>query len=264
MEIVSLLRDQRRGGLPTYQVRAENTRESKMKAQSLVVVLVVCGMSWLAKPVSAQFYPGGYGSGWGGTNGSAALLGSNYMQASAMQAKAQNRLAGQQAAMGQNYVVQSGIRNTLSSQAQGRTDAIENQRQANQDWWFQYQTQQAGQRRNVEYSSAGGAVGSFGPSGSPPEAASDVIKWPTALQDSCFASERATIEAPYRRTPPQLSVPTQADYVQMVRTVEDMKAVLEWRLKEGIPTNDYNTATAFLAKLGQEIARRAVPGPGSK
>jgi hypothetical protein len=85
----------------------------------------------------------------------------------------------------------------------------------------------------------------------------DIIKWPALLQDPCFASERTQIEAPYRRTPPNLSVPTVADYQQMARTVEDMKAVLEWRLSDGADTNEYNTAKAFLDKLGQELAQRA-------
>ena len=67
----------------------------------------------------------------------------------------------------------------------------------------------------------------------------------------------AKIEAPYRRTPPELSVPTAADYRQMAGTVEDMKAVLEWRLKEGVETADYNAAAAFLNKLGQEVSVRA-------
>ena len=85
----------------------------------------------------------------------------------------------------------------------------------------------------------------------------DIIKWPTVLQEQCFASERAKIEAPYRRNPPKLSVPTPADYRQMAGTVEDMKAVLEWRLREGIPTADYEAAKAFLNQLGEEVAARA-------
>ena len=43
----------------------------------------------------------------------------------------------------------------------------------------------------------------------------------------------------------------------MAGTVEDMKAVLEWRLKEGIETADYNAAKTFLNRLGEEVATRA-------
>ena len=70
----------------------------------------------------------------------AALTGADYRQATAMTLKAQSMQAGQQAAMQQNYVVQSGIRNTLSSQAASRDASIVNQQQANQDWFFQQQS----------------------------------------------------------------------------------------------------------------------------
>ena len=107
----------------------------------------------------------------------------------------------------------------------------------------------------MEYGAPAVPVG-FAPAGGPPPVAMDIIKWPTVLQEACFASERAQIEAPYRRSPPKLSVPTPADYRKMAGTVEDMKAVLEWRLKEGIETADYNAAKTFLSKLGQELADR--------
>jgi len=238
-----------------------------MKLRFLVVALAAGGMLGLAGPASAQFYPGyGYGyGGWGDTNGAAALLGADYRQATAMQLKSQSMQAGQQAAMQQNYVVQSGIRNTLSNQAQSQTNAILSKQQANQDWWFQQQSQQMAQRRAVEYASGAPAVPTgLAPSGAPPPAATDIIKWPTVLQESCFASERSQIEAPYRRTPPKLSAPTPADYAKMASTVEDMKAILEWRLKQGVDTGEYNAATAFLDQLGQEVTARAQAAGGSE
>jgi hypothetical protein len=228
-----------------------------MNRRILVAALVAGGLLGPAGPVFAQFFPGdGYG-GWGGTNGSAALLGADYRQATAMQLKAQSRQAGQAAAMAQNYVVQSGIRNTLSAQAQSQNNAILAQQQANQDWWFQQQSQQMAQRRAMDQQRGVANPAGFAPSGGPPPASMDIIQWPTALQDPSFASERAKIEAPYRRSPPKLSVPTSADYRNMARTVEDMKAVLEWRLREGVNTADYNTATTFLKTLGQEVSERA-------
>ncbi len=229
-----------------------------MKHRMLITALVAGGVLGLAGRAPAQFFPGyGYG-GWGGTNGSAALLGADYRQATAMQLKAQSMQTGQQAAMAQNYAVQSGIRNTLSSQAQSQTNAILNQQQATQDWWFQHQSQQMAQRRTREmgYGVSPIPVG-FAPSGGPPPAAMDIIKWPTVLQEPCFASERARIEAPYRRTPPTLSVPTPADYREMAGTVDDMQAILQWRLKEGVETAAYNRAKSFLDQLGAEAAARA-------
>jgi hypothetical protein len=229
-----------------------------MKHRILVASLVVGGMLGLADAASAQFYPGyGYG-GWGGMTGGAALLGSDSRQATAMQLKSQSMQTGQQAAMAQNQVVQSGIRNTLSSQAQSRSNAILTQRQSNQDWWFQQQAQQSAQRGAMGYASGAPAVPvGFAPPGEPPPAAMDIIQWPTVLQEKCFASQRARIEAPYRRTPPKLSVPTQADYRKMAGAVEDMKAVLEWRLTESLDTDDYNAAKSFLNQLGQQITARA-------
>ncbi len=228
-----------------------------MKHPMLCTALVAGCMLGLAGRAPAQFYPN-YGYGMYGGWGSAALLGADYRQTTAMQLKNQSMQAGQQAAMAQNYVVQSGIRNTLSSQAQSQTNAILSQQQANQDWWFQQQTQEMAQHRAMLMARGAGAhpVG-FAPSVGPPPAAMDIIKWPTVLQDPCFASERAQIEAPYRRTPPKLSEPTRADYRKMAATVEDMKAVLEWRLKDGIETADYNAAKTFLNQLGRELATRA-------
>ncbi len=85
----------------------------------------------------------------------------------------------------------------------------------------------------------------------------DIIQWPALLQDPCFASERTKIEAPYRRTPPKFSTPNEDDYQQMAAAVEDMKAVLQWKLSEGVDTGQFNAAKAFLNQLGSELAKRS-------
>ena len=92
-----------------------------MKQRILFTTLVIGSLLGLPGRAPAQFFRGYGYDGWGGTNGGAALL-ADYRQATAMQLKAQSMQAGQQAAMAQNYVVQSGIRNTLSSQAQSQTN----------------------------------------------------------------------------------------------------------------------------------------------
>jgi len=228
-------------------------------APAVVLVSVLLGFAGRA---GAQFYPGyGYG-GWGGYGG-AALLGSDYVDAQAMQLKAQSRQATQQAAIGQNYVVQSGVRNTLSNQAQSRDAALINQQQATQDWWFQHQQQQQiAKRPSADYAMASPSVGWSGmaPANRAPPAMMDIIKWPTLLQEQCFASERTKIEAPYRRKPLYPGGPAQSpsedDYRQMAGAVEDMKAVLQWRLREGVDTNQYDAAKAFLEQLAGEVARQ--------
>jgi hypothetical protein len=238
--------------------------------RSIVLALLLVGGVLSAGPAIAQFYPGyGYG-GWGGFDGGAALAGSDFRQAAIIGAKTQSRLAGQQAAQQQNAVVQSGIRSTLTNQANAREAAIANQQQQTQDWWFQHQQQQFAQqqmtqRTAAEYStSSTPAAGwsSLGPPRKPPPAAMDIIQWPTLLQDPSFASERAKIEAPYRRTTyvpgtaPKLGTPNEDDYQQMAAAVEDMKAVLQWKLGEGVDTGQYNAAKAFLDQLGGELAKR--------
>ncbi len=232
-----------------------------MKHRILLAVLVAGGMSGLAGPAWAQFYPGFRYGGWGGTN-AAALLGSNQRQATIMQIKAQNMQTGQQATMAKNNLMQSGIRDMMSSQAQSRSDSIVSQKQANQDWWFQHQSQQMAQRWARANDSSSAVPAGFAPSPGPPAAALDVIQWPTILQDPGFTAERARIEAPYRRTPPKLSAPTPADYRKMADTVEDMKAMLTWRLRGGINTSDFNAATTFLNQLGAEVAARAQASDG--
>lgn len=94
-----------------------------------------------------------------------------------------------------------------------------------------------------------------------PKASMDLIQWPTLLQEPAFAPERGHIEAPYRRVPPGLSTPTASDYREMVKTVEEMKAILEWRTKTGVDTQNYQQAKDFLNKLALEARKRSEIAP---
>lgn len=101
----------------------------------------------------------------------------------------------------------------------------------------------------------GGMSMGCGSGGSAPEraeVATDLIKWPMLLQEPAFASRRAQIEAPFRRSPPHLSTPTASDYRKMVKTVEEMKAIVEWFASKSVDTHDYDRAGDFLNKLGTE------------
>jgi hypothetical protein len=228
----------------------------------LLVLLLVGGMLYFARPASAQFYPG-YGYGGWGWDGSAALLGADTRQAQVIQSRAQDRLAGQQLAAEQNAVVQSGIRNTLSSQAQSRDAAIQAQQQATQDWWFQHQQQQMTQRPPAEYATAAAPPqdwGSLAPPSPPPPASMDLIKWPTLLQAPCFAADREKIEAPYRRTPPEKwNTISTDDFRQMAAAVEDMKALLQWRSSQGVDVDAFNAAKNFLIQMSSELAKQIHP-----
>jgi hypothetical protein len=237
-----------------------------------VVWLVTSPTTVLAQRLGRPGGRGGYG-GYGGYDdaGVMALQSSAMSQASLRSAVESDRLAGQNAAMQQRAMVQSGARNMLSTQADARTEAVLSQRQSYRDSWFQVQQQQMAGRQAYEPGSpalvsagfgAGAVAGGFAVAAPLPEVAMDIIKWPSVLQEPMFASRRALIEAPYRRSPPASSAPTANDYREMVKNVDDMKAMLEWRLsvKSGLDSNEYQQAKAFLEKLGQEAkARLKVP-----
>jgi hypothetical protein len=202
-------------------------------------------LSTFAQPALAQFGPvtwgnvGGYG-GWGA-----------YTDRQAMAQDA--RLASQSRTMGQNAVVQSGIRSTLEEQSQNRTQNYLNQRQEMKDWWFQNQQQQvaARQARAGTRSTMPASLVSF-------ETPTDVefIKWPTLLQDPIFTRQRARIEEPYLRNPQGPSV---QDYRNMVDAVAQMKGLLDQKLAYGygIPAEQSWEANKFLDQLGKEAATYA-------
>ena len=248
-----------------------------MRKGCLLLVLAAIGVLGAIRPASAQFWPGrGYGYGdWGGIAGAVALAGTDYRAANASQAAAQNRQAGQMIDVQRNIARTSDMRNALVAQSQNRTNDALTQRSSDRDWWFQVQQQQMAQQRGrdmgTQFATVGGAgpppvAAGFRPVDPRPEAALDIIKWPIALQDRAFASQRAQIEAPYRRSPPNLSAPTAADYDNMVKAVDDMRAILEWQLTQegGLVTQDYQQAKAFLDQLAKEASQRAGGGPPVK
>ena len=225
--------------------------------RSIALLAAVCLLG-MADVAAAVIFPGaryggfGYdGGGWG--------YGFGYQPSNQYsEIASQSRLLGQQAAMQQNMVVQSGIRNTLNTQAQAQDNAIQNQRQSYRDWWFQHQSGQMAERQARGYNSPGPSGGSFGFEPPPPPKANlDIIKWPPLLQEPTFAPQRTAIEAPYRRSPPGLSAPTPQDYSNMVKTIEQMKGTLQWLTTQGVDAQEYNQAEAFLNQMQQEAHARS-------
>jgi hypothetical protein len=96
---------------------------------------------------------------------------------------------------------------------------------------------------------AGFAIVASSPAPSEPAAA--VIPWPSALQSSLFANQRARIEAPYRRSLRGQANPTAADYQNMIDAAEQMKAVLTQRTAN-ISAQDSLSAEKFLDQLVAE------------
>jgi hypothetical protein len=88
-----------------------------------------------------------------------------------------------------------------------------------------------------------------------PPAATDVIKWPPALQVPRFAEQRRRIEAPYRRSATGLSTPTAKDYEDMIDAVGKMKATLKGATGY-LTAKEYLDAGAFLDQLAAEVRAR--------
>jgi hypothetical protein len=230
---------------------------------------LICALA-MASPLAARVFPGGGGGGGRVANPVAAaavvnrtrdIRNGNYGDwGGGTTYQFNNTVVGNMPPRhdsGQNLLVQSGIRNTLTTQAQTRTAAIANQQQSTRDWWYQNQQQQSAARRTNPLA-LGQGMG-VEPAEAPAEAAMNIIPWPALLQDRAFASRRALVEAPYRRSPPTLSTPTAKDYRDMITTVQDMKDVLEGLTREGVDMQEYNQAKAFLDKLQQEARESAGP-----
>ena len=236
---------------------------SDMNNARLILGLAAMGSLGLASLAAARVFPGnrnyGYNNGYYDPGGWGGYVAPNPMPEIA----AQQRELGQQQAMQQSMAMQSGIRSAMMTQSQAQVNARLSQRQQNRDWWFQHQTQQMAQQR-ARQSDAPTAVGCGFECPAAPKAATDIIRWPALLQDPAFASLRTQIEAPYRRSPPGLSVPTAEDYRLMVKTAEEMKGVLEWMTQQGVDTQEYKQANAFLDTLQREARDRSELGASPK
>jgi hypothetical protein len=249
-----------------------------MRKGSLLLVVAALAVLGAVRPASGQLWRGHGYSGyedWGGIAGAAALAGTDYRAANAARVSAQNRQMGQMVDMQRDLARQSSIRGALAAQSQNQINASLAQQQADRDMWFQNpqqpMPQPCGRSMGIPMTVGGGmgpapAAAGFSPIEPEPEAALDVIKWPPALQDRVFASRRAEIETPYRRSPPELSAPTTADYENMVKTIDAMRAILQWQLTQGsgLVTKDYEQAKAFLEQLRKEASQRAGSAPAKQ
>jgi hypothetical protein len=81
--------------------------------------------------------------------------------------------------------------------------------------------------------------------------AATIVPWPTVLRDRQFATERARIEEPYRRSLSGQGAPTAADYQEMIDAAAQMKAIL-WQTVPNISEPDSTNAEKFLDQLALE------------
>ncbi len=239
-----------------------------MRRLSVLGILAVCLVT-SSTAVLGQTWPGygrhrgGYGGygGYGDDAGVMAVYSSAINSASMRSAAQSERAAGERAAAQQMAAMQGGIRSTLGTQAEARTQSLLSQQQSNRDWWFQVQEQQVAQRRAVAASSGlGAAAPVMGFESTPttqamPQAATDIIKWLPVLCEPPFAEQRARVEAPYRRGSGGLGTPTVADYKDMVDAAQQMKTILG-KMTARISAQDYLGAEKFLDRLAAEANER--------
>ena len=218
--------------------------------------LTVLCVLFVPAAASGQFWPGyGYGGGGYGAWGAAVAAQADAAQRNLAQ---QQHLASERIAAQQSAAMQASIRNTLSTQADMRTQGILSQQQSNRDWWFQVQQQQMAQRRALSAGAAPGADPMFVPTApaSPvPPVATDIIPWPPVLWDTRFAEHRAAVEAPYRRDAGTQKVRTAADYESIIEAAGQMKLLLEAMTAE-MSAQDYLHAERFLDQLAAEARGR--------
>ena len=162
------------------------------------------------------------------------------------------RLLGEQIAAQQAAATQRSIRYSMAAETQRRSDQIFVQQQTDRDWWIQTQQQQIADRQQAAALAA--IVANTETSPTPP-GATDVIKWPLPLQRPEFAEQRTKIEAPYRRDAKRLSIPTAADYQDMLKSVEQMRRIVK-RLAAVFTWQQSTDAKTFLDRLATEVHGR--------
>jgi hypothetical protein len=229
----------------------------------VILIPAVAAMAQLHPGRGVRGGYGGYGGYYGGYGEDAGVWGaytSALSNATTRYIAESDKLAGQNAALQQRAMMQSGIRNTLTTQAETRTQDLYNQRQSNRDWWFQVQQQQVAQRQATAARPSMGVASVAGfesamPAASQPEAAANIIKWPPVLCEARFAEQRARVEAPYRRNPEKQANPTVEDYKNMIDAAGRMKTILGEMTAE-ISAQEYFNTEKYLDQLAAEARGR--------
>jgi hypothetical protein len=237
------------------------------------LLLATLWLLMLAATAEGQFWPGGHRGGgarrsgryggYGGygydDSGAWGAFSSALNYSTSRNAAQQSYLAGQAAAMQQQTAMQSSIRSSMMSQAQAQTQNALGQQQANRNWWFQVEQQQAAQRRSMPSRSYAAAPAMTfeqdAPATQPPKADTDVIRWLPILCEPQFAQQRARVEAPYRRADKGKANPTPADYQTMIDAAGQMKTILK-QMAAGISAQEYLDGNTFLDKLVAEAQDR--------
>jgi hypothetical protein len=223
-----------------------------MRNSCLIMALAASCLLGLANTVTARVFPGG--------GGGAARAGSRPVVAAALRNN-DNGGYGDYGG-GVTYNFSSGPTG-IGMQPGPPPSTGPRQAPVNPNWWYQNQSQpqpMAGQQAQSNLNSPYASF-LFEAFHYQPKAAMDIIQWPILLQRPAFLSRRTQIEAPYRRSPPDLSVPTAEDYYAIAKTSQEMEDMLEGLLQEGpLDTDEYEQAKTFLNTIEQQARERSEPG----
>jgi hypothetical protein len=223
------------------------------------VFFLLAGMLW-AGTAEGQFVP--YPCYDGGWAGGMALYSSSYQSAAQQQVYQQNRQSQDRSTMARSQAWRQ-INNSMTAQAQSRTQSINQQNQSAQDWWYQTQLQQAARRPsasswapppqgNVPAAAQTTEVAAAAP---PQSASQEIMTWPTLLKGEQFAERRNLVEAPFRRGYANHQPLSVADYEGVIAAVKEMKATLAL-MKPQLLSAEYETVEAYLNGLISDAEKR--------
>ena len=94
----------------------------------------------------------------------------------------------------------------------------------------------------------------------------EIMLWPTILKDPLFDDDRASVEAPFRRSYADGKPLTIEDYQQIIKTVENMKATIK-TLKSQLIESEYAAVEKYLDDLIADAQKRIKArgeGPGAR
>ncbi len=184
-----------------------------------------------------------------------ALASSTMQNAANQRSYSQNRDLQSQTASQKSAAWQQ-INSSMASQAQMRTQSMNDQRQSGRDWWYRQQESQIAQRQvarsqPLPVMSAPAKLASQ----TTKSAQREIMLWPTLLKSQTFSADRAAVEAPFRRAYAGGPALGAADYKAIIAAVEKMKTALKSMSGELIES-EYESVDRYLDQLLSDAQER--------
>jgi hypothetical protein len=150
----------------------------------------------------------------------------------------------------------------MGTRSTARPEIYETQGEANRGWCLEMRHRQFAQPSPMSLDTAR-SLAQVPPArdirhrSSPP--AEQLVRWPTVLQSATYATQRNSVETPFRRWLGGGRQPSPAEYRAMAETSHQLKAMLrEAAVANGVTVRDYLESAEFLDRLGVEAQDRAV------